>query len=295
MNFESLTNETKEVNAIFRRFMEKYAVPVPAPWRICDQADSAIENKTASLNITSQNTASQDTDAIELTDGSELIDQIDSTDSDQTGKIIPIFPWRFERRFVELAKLVAGQTVEDVVMCRFSCTATAGTKLAAILYREFDLLEWLNNSKIVSVYATIAEGKFANIIAKLENGCVCSVEAGTTLSPESKAPLLDRHEMIGRRGVASDRVVDTQIPQSSVYLFEPGQTRTWTDTDAELFGLTAGQINKIRAAGDLAIRQSRGELSIDQQWDRHNHLCDWVAQAFESDRREENRKEGDRQ
>lgn len=285
MNFESLTNETKEVNAIFRKFTEKYAIPVPANWRIRSESDS---NSQADLTGNADET-------VELTDGSELIDRINPNDTAQKKKIIPIFPWRFERRFVELAKLVAGKTVENVVMCRFSCTASAETKLAAILYREFDLLEWLNDSKIVSVYATIADGKFANVIARLENGCVCSVEAGTTLSSESQANVLDRHEMIGQRGVASDRVVDTQIPQSSVYLFEPGQTQTWTDTDAELFGLPAAQINQIRAANALAALLNTDKLSADRQWDQHDHLCGWVTRAFESDKWEENRKEGDRQ
>ncbi len=264
MKFESLTNETKDVNKIFRQFLEKYAGSAPDQWRI----------REAGLKA--------DPIAVDLTDARELIGVKEDPN------IIPLFPWRFERRFVELAKLVSTQTVEEVVMCRFSCTAGVNRDLASILYREFDLLEWLNDSRIVSLYAAIGGGRFANIIAKLENGCVCSVEAGTTLADGADVPVLDRHELIGRRGVASDRVVDTQIPQSSVYLFGAGKTEFWTDTDAELFGLDAEQINRIRAAADLALRYQNGSASFESEWNRHRRLCQWTARAFESDQTEVN-------
>jgi len=60
--------------------------------------------------------------------------------------------------------------------------------------------------------------------------------------------VLDRHEIIARRGVASDRAVDTQVPQSSIYEWTTDGTRTFTDVDTELFGLPNEEIWIVRAA-----------------------------------------------
>jgi len=49
--------------------------------------------------------------------------------------------------------------------------------------------------------------------------------------------MIDRHELIAGRGVACDRVVDTQVPQDSIYALTGDGERRYTDTDAELFGL----------------------------------------------------------
>ena len=59
---------------------------------------------------------------------------------------------------------------------------------------------------------------------------------------------MDRHEIIARRGVASDRTVDTQVPQSSIYEWTDGGLQTFTDVDTELFGLPNDQIWTVRAA-----------------------------------------------
>ena len=199
-----------------------------------------------------------------------------------------LFPWRFERRFVELRNLVKEPTVENVVMCRFSCTTTPQQKsLPEILYREFDLCEFLTGRSIVGIYATISNGpdgqpetQFANVLVRLDNGVVCSVEAGTTLQEGGEKSIIDRHELIGRRGVASDRVVDTQLPQESVYVFTNGRICAYTDTDSELFGLDNERVNLIRAAFDLAKSpESKPELDA-----RHKRLLAMVAAAFEADK-----------
>lgn len=194
-----------------------------------------------------------------------------------------LLPWRYERRFVELRNLVNEPTVENVVMCRFSCNAQPGfMSLEEILYREFDLCEFLVGSEIVGVYAAITDGphgaRFANLLVKLANDVVCSVEAGTTLKDGGEKKIIDRHELIGRRGVASDRVVDTHVPQDSVYVFTDGKTEVYTDTDSELFGLSNEKINLIRAAFDLAKTPSKKE-AIDAQ---HTRLTALVAAAFEA-------------
>jgi hypothetical protein len=60
-------------------------------------------------------------------------------------------------------------------------------------------------------------------------------------------PDIDKHEIITDNGVACDRVVDTQTPQSSIYVYGK-ENKTFTDTDAELHGLSEMEINTVRNA-----------------------------------------------
>jgi hypothetical protein len=180
--------------------------------------------------------------------------------------------------------------------------------LQAILYREFDLIEWISGKPIVGTYASMANPspekgggsnlperpgggcaqigpvpffRAANVIVRLASGVVGSVEAGTTL-PAGTA-MQDRHEMIARRGVASDRVVDTQVGQSSVYTWTAAGQQQHTDVDAELFGLDVEQVALVRSAFDVLSRPNR-ILTLQE---RHRRLRQLVELAYESNRRRE--------
>lgn len=191
------------------------------------------------------------------------------------GETVPLFAWRNERRFIELRNIVATKTLEDIVLCRFSCFSDGSSMdLRQILYREFDLLEWITGSQIVSVFGSSCEKRFSNVLARLENGTIASVEAGTTL-PEGTR-MLDRHELIARRGVASDRVVDTHVPQQSVYLFDNSGIQSWTDTDAELFEMPQDEINAVRAALDLTRQPENAKSNVAQ----HKRLVEMVDSVF---------------
>jgi len=229
--------KTNTLNDHFLGLVSKYAVPVPQRWKLAAQ----IENDVSLWGFRN------------ITDG-----------------FTPLFSWRCERRFVELRRIVETKTLEDVVLCRFSNVTDGTSDLNRILYQEFDLLEWIVGSPIVSVSGSLNGSRFANVLARLENGTIASVEAGTTLPKGTAA--LDRHELIARRGVASDRVVDTHIPQQSVYLFAQDGVQSWTDTDAELFGLENEQINTVRAAFELARNPDVIASNISQ----HKHLLELV-------------------
>lgn len=164
------------------------------------------------------------------------------------GSVIPLLPWRQERRFTELKDLAQNGTLEDVSTLRFaSMSATAS--LAELLYRELDLCTWLADSPIAAIFAVIAKNKTANVIVKFTDRKSASIECSAALPTGSET--VDRHEIIARRGVACDRGVDTQVPQSSIYAFTPKGEQRYTDTDAELFGLTEDEIRLVRAAFDL--------------------------------------------
>lgn len=62
---------------------------------------------------------------------------------------------------------------------------------------------------------------------------------------------VDKHEIITDNGVACDRVVDTQIPQSSIYVFGKNHA-AYCDTDAELYGYSEIAVNIIRNAFNIA-------------------------------------------
>ena len=161
------------------------------------------------------------------------------------GKKIRLLPWRVERRFVELKKIIDGKTLEDVSTFRFAAFAPGSDPVKAAA-RELDLAVFLAGSPIGRIFAVRNGNAACNVLARFANGMSASVECGSKL-PANAAPM-DRHEIIARRGVASDRAVDTQVPQSSIYEWTDAGFRTFTDTDTELFGLPDEQIPVVRAA-----------------------------------------------
>ena len=249
--------KTSDLNQALAGLLGKYEVEVAQSWRLCDASRPGDEVPAGGLTL-----------------GPGWLD----AETDLSEACVPLRPWRSERRFVELKRLIDEQTVSPLLMCRFAClTDGSEMPLEAILYREFDLVEWISGARIVRIYASMAESeKVANVLVRLANEVICSVEAATTLPPGT--PIQDRHEMIARRGVASDRVVDTQVPQSSVYLFGDAQTEQFTDTDAELFGLDSGDVALVRSAYEALSRpENRGEMRRD-----HARLRRLVGTAYES-------------
>ncbi len=160
------------------------------------------------------------------------------------GKTVDLLPWRVERRMVELKKLIDGNTLEDVSTFRFATFSNGGDNRKA-LARELDLAAWLSGSDICRLYA-VGNAKACNVIFRLANGMSGCVECGNGL-PSGTEPM-DRHEIIARRGVASDRLVDSQVPQESVYVWSEKGKSTFTDVDTELFGLPNDAIWVVRAA-----------------------------------------------
>ena len=192
---------------------------------------------------------------------------------------MPLLPWRAERRFAELKRLIEERTVTPLVMCRLARFAGRDdTPMDAVLYRMFDLCQWIAGEPIVSLFASFAGDACGNVLAKLAGGVLCSVEVAATLPAGS--PPVDRHELIARRGVASDLVVDTQVPQSSVYLVTEDRQQQFTDTDAELFGLPPDDISRLRAAFQVLADPQQAD-----RWRRqHVRLRGLVEAAFTSDR-----------
>lgn len=195
----------------------------------------------------------------------------------QNGEIA-LFPWRVERRFIELKNIMEQQTLEDVSTLRFCrLDSPARSSLDRLIYQEFDLCEWLGGASISRMFAVFSGDKAVNIIVKLENGISCSVECSVLLSED--ADIVDRHEIIARRGVASDQVVDTQLPQSSITVFSDKTEQRFTDVDAEIFGLTNDDIHRVRSAF-----KALNEPETANDWNsRHKYLLELIQAAKQSE------------
>jgi len=191
---------------------------------------------------------------------------------------VALLPWRMERRFIELKKLIEEKTLEDISTFRFAHLASGDDKtLDALIYQELDLCEWLGGAPVKRLFAVFSGEKAVNIIAKLENDFSCSVECSVMLP--KNADTIDRHEIIARRGVASDRVVDTQVPQSSIYTYNGNEEKRFTDVDAELFGLSGDDVNLVRAAFKVL-----NEPDTEKNWNsQHNRLLELIEAAKESE------------
>lgn len=190
------------------------------------------------------------------------------------GDIFPVLPWESERRIMELRNLVVLGRVGNMCTYRIGHTAKHGTDLDALLYREIGILEFTVNSRVKEIFAIAGENT-RNCIAETENGCVCTIELGATL--DEAAADIDKHEIITDNGVACDRVVDTQVPQNSIYVFGKQDT-VYLDTDAELFGYSELEINTIRNAFLLA----KDEGTRAAAKGKHEHITAVVAAARQS-------------
>lgn len=192
-------------------------------------------------------------------------------------RTIPLQPWRSSRRFIELFKLVDSHTLEDVCQLRFSNCATTGTSLESILYEEFDLCEYIGHGRIVSVNAVFSGGQACNVILRLDNGIIGSIEASCLLPEGTQGT--SRHEVVARRGVANDVPVDVQRQQQSIYLYTKDGCQGFRDEDFELYGLDNNEIMMVRAEFDFY----RSGADAGSQKDRHNHLRSIVEATVESE------------
>lgn len=190
---------------------------------------------------------------------------------------VPLLTWRLKRKFLELRKIIEDSTIENVCMLRFcSMGSMDDWDINSLLYRELDLCEFIGGGRIASLQAVINEGRAGNVILRLDNDILCSVEI--SLRMPSGSELVDRHEIVARRGIASDLVVDTMIPQHSIYSCTDKGEYRYRDVDMELFGFDEEQIDHVRSAFHVL---KHSELM--QEWQsQHNRLVDFTKSIFTS-------------
>ncbi len=167
------------------------------------------------------------------------------------GKKKRLLPWRAERRIIELHNLIAQGRMTGFSTMRITHIANKKADLYKILWREADIFEFVTGETIAEIFAVENKGVALNAIAKSKNGVVCSFELAATL--DKSLPVIDKHEVIAVSGNACDRVVDTQVPQNSIYVFGR-DVDTYTDVDAELYGLNIDECAVVRHTFELASK-----------------------------------------
>ncbi len=186
---------------------------------------------------------------------------------------IPLLSHRSERRFIELKNIANGGTLKGISVMRVQRIVEKNTDLNEVLYREFDLCEWILNDKIKTVTA-MKNDNVINLIATTKNGIVCTIEISATL--KENTPPIDKHEIISQRGIACDVVVDAQLRQDSVYVYGNDEKK-YTDVDFELYGLSVDDIAVVRAAFALAQKKN-----TDEHLSAYEHISQLISAAAES-------------
>lgn len=196
------------------------------------------------------------------------------------GKDYPLLPERSERRFLELKNIANDGTLKNISVMRISRIVAKNNNIFDELYREYDICQYVLGENIKTVTAMQNENTL-NVIAKTENGIVCTFEIASTLNCDEKPK--DKHEIIAERGTACDVVVDAQLKQDSIYLFTD-KTRKYTDCDFELYGLNEEEIAIVRAAFNIAKSDN-----LDEVFNIHKNLLTLINAtklSIENGRRE---------
>ncbi len=197
------------------------------------------------------------------------------------GKEIPLLAHRSERRFTELKNIANNGTLVGISVMKIARIVEGGKNIYQELYRELDICEYILQRRIKYVTAMENENTL-NVIAKTEDGVVCTVEISATL--KNGEPPKDKHEIISQRGIACDIVVDAQIKQDSLYVYG-GENKKYTDVDFELYGLTAEETAVVRSTFDTAKNKNYEELSSDAE--RLLRLVKLAEKSAKSGEREE--------
>ncbi len=188
---------------------------------------------------------------LEKYDVSAKAELISESEAVIDGKKKTLLPWRAERRIIELHNLIAQGRMTGLSTMRITHIAHKKADLYKLLWREADIFEFVTGERIAEIFAVENKGVALNAIAKSANGVVCSFELAATL--DKSLPVVDKHEVIAVSGNACDRVVDTQVPQNSIYVFGK-DIDTFTDVDAELFGLNIDECAIVRYTFELASK-----------------------------------------
>ena len=153
-------------------------------------------------------------------------------------KTFPLAPWRFDRRLMAMRTLA----VEDCVLrqvCSYKSVriSNCSENIENAIRTELDVLEWMLDDKITSVYAVANSDRTMSIILQTQKNVLCNIEIALTLSDDTRP--ITRHEMVGIEGMISDRSINEQVPFEAVYLFNKDKKNpeTYTDMEAYLFGL----------------------------------------------------------
>lgn len=198
---------------------------------------------------------------------------------------VPLFYGRSRRRYQELKHILDMQMIREPVAMRIKHIAsrdlfTAGMR--ELMTSESDLAEFILGQRVTEVFADLHGEEYMNCIASTECGVKISMELG--FLPEGSEPVI-LHEIVARTGIASDVAVDTQTQQYPVYVFRGEKTVTYSDMDAELYGLSPAQTDSIRFVLWALSEQGRIE-QLKQDAEHETNVWSAVKRSAEKIRAE---------
>lgn len=173
------------------------------------------------------------------------------------GKKYTLLPWRNERRFVELKKMVDSKTVGQISHFKIMSLNPATVELDDLIKREIDVAEYIGGLKVTEIFQS-QNGGTCSVLCLTDKKAVITLELAVTLTEDSE--VIDKHEIITDRGIACDRSVDSQTPLSSIYVYGD-EKEEFTDVDFELYGLSIYEISVVRQAFDIAKNVEIGEAN----------------------------------
>ncbi len=172
------------------------------------------------------------------------------------GKKYALLPWRNERRFIELKKIV-DTTIGNISHFKIMSLNPKNVDLNYIIKRELDTAEFISGLKITEIFE-VRNGNTCSVMCATDKKAIFTLELDATL--EEGHTVIDKHEIITDRGTACDRNVDSQTPLSSLYVYGKNHEE-YTDVDFELYGLSIYEISVVRQAFDIASNTAKGDVN----------------------------------
>jgi len=171
----------------------------------------------------------------------------DFTDNLQLNKeVIPLLCWRYHEKFRGIKNII-GERLGEVSSLKSYSFYPSTKSLKSLIYQEIDLAEWWLDSKTDYLICYMNKGITANIIICMKNKKVATLELAVTLPSEAEPQY--KHVVYSTHGSVSDRVVDTQIVQHAVYLYNNGKApHAFTDIDYRLYGLSVSDVDAVYCA-----------------------------------------------
>ncbi len=180
----------------------------------------------------------------------------DNQSVEVNGKKYALLPWRNERRFIELKKVVEN-TIGNISHFKTMSLNPKNVCLQYIIKRELDTAEFISGLKVTEIFEA-KNGNTCSVMCMTDKKAVFTLELDATL--EEGLEVIDKHEIISDRGTACDRNVDSQTPIYSLYVYGK-KKEEYTDVDFELYGLSIYEISVVRQAFDIAKDEAIGDAN----------------------------------
>jgi len=183
------------------------------------------------------------------------------------GKAYPLLFWRCDTQVVQMYDFAPER---EPVSMKTSQTARKTESLQNLLYRELDVCEHILRTKVKSIMA-FRNGGAMNLMATMENECVCVLELCNVLNEKSQEQ--GRRIFWGKKGMASDGVVSQKVKNASVYLFTEDEEKPETFNDIFQYTYGLGREDVLRACMISEILMGMRDVSHWNETNSHLQAC----------------------